>query len=361
MEKLNFLKSKEKEKILKIVEKILNEFHINPKAIVLGGSTSRAETTKIDNLFLSDIEIIIYTYRKLWIQKNLNKIASSFKGDIDLTASFPIFLRTRKTMLNYDLKSSGIVLFGNDDFIKKRVKYSDKDIPVWEGIREIFFRYLLIQKDKDSEAEDYYNCCKAYIAIANAVLLLKKKYSDYYSRKLDYFKNKDIGIISGETADKIFLSLRFKLNKISLEEYSSKVDKKKVKKDIVDSLKNILNTYFKNEKSLEENLLLLDKRFPKNLIFNLYYFLSFFTGSFKIIHNKNIGNIRPKIINLIYNFKPTKFFYAVFMNKDSSKEKIKIFLSDFFHNPKLCFDSIYDIAWTYPYLEIKKDSEILDR
>lgn len=273
------------------IDDILNQiFHIcekkRIKSIILFGSAARNELTISSNKngsVISDIEIFVLlkSLFPVFLKKKKIFYLNIDNYKIEFLITHISLIKFLKTPLIYDLKTTGIILWGKD--IRKSIWLNNsKQIPQWEGVRLLYNRLidfeLLIWKYKNSipinKFEEYFNV-KLLIALGEYFMIITGNYSPSYWDKLK-FLNKFINKF--ENMDYIIEALKYKLNIIQ----------------DFDSRKLIELTSLKTYKVLKEiNPKLKSYRIPFSL--KIYKII-------KMVLNKNFLNIFSEF-KTIQNYK----------------------------------------------------------
>ena len=122
--------------------------------------------------------------------------------------------KKNKSLLLYETKKEGCVIYGDPNFLDCISMNSPADIPKWEGVRLLFNRFFELLKAKVFDEDISYPMVKAYLAIGEAYLVFDGRYMTTYRGRLEEVQRKSTYPIS-KFLEKFVLCSKYKLNLVN--------------------------------------------------------------------------------------------------------------------------------------------------
>lgn len=218
--------------LIELCKKIVNLSPWNIRSIILSGSYAKKEFSILKGEELEifsdyDLEVIVRLYNPFLIGR-INKIITDFPMKVTV-GIIPEFLLNRLKMIQiFEMKRSGILIFGDRDVLEKIPMETSSDIPIWEGIRYLLNANMeLVEsvnyscfKGKISQSQFQnmvYSCAKAYLICCKALLVLIGEFRinlfESYELFANYFPTRFKGLRKKLPllVEKIHFGLNFKL------------------------------------------------------------------------------------------------------------------------------------------------------
>lgn len=192
MARMFYPKNDEVKKALERVTSLMRS-ELDPDYIIMSGSFGKQSWLFNESFLLSDFEIVFLSQRKWSAKKKkeiLLKLNKEFNYDFNLKGYITDKAR-KKILSNYSFKNPGYISldfydsFNNPIFLYKKDDYlgiqlDTKMIPIWEAWRLLVNRIgdLLVidYLEAKEEYENKYFWLKVYESIADAYLIVQKKY-----------------------------------------------------------------------------------------------------------------------------------------------------------------------------------------
>ncbi|MEW6063431.1 MAG: hypothetical protein AB1571_03645 [Nanoarchaeota archaeon] len=388
-----------------IVKEVKKELKDNLISLVLAGGLARGEGSieviKERIIPINDYDVYAIT-KKPVSSEILNKISINatkrfgFKSNFSFTISdhrMNFYVDLRNLTINslkkvepmvkyYEIKHSGKIIYGKD--VRSLIPdYKLKNIPLQEGMRFLFNRMsLLIECFKprfpyneysyeEKKAVIYY-IIKNYLTIAEALLLLSKKFVPSYKKRAVIFKKtykNDFPELYKEIpdlADKIIKYTELKLRpnfELDIKTWFTARD----------DMFKVTRYYLKKAFQFSENdILKFPKKFKRKIrkVFLRDYLKYYLKNKFGINFGYNLFNrIAQLYLNLIY-FKRLKkaigrYYFKIFL--DTTDPGLKLYsaapLILFSIEPnkaiyiKLLDNAVKQLSKIYPAPKLRKDNE----
>ncbi|WP_411964466.1 hypothetical protein [Haloferax sp. YSMS24] len=167
---------------------------LNPRAVILAGSFGRGEVTVEMNgeslEFTSDCEVVIVDDRLPLKNTIVSEIEAGFRNKYGLDLDISGVKNTLQfhlgyfgpTINNYDLKYGSETIYG-PDLTDEIPEFTPKEVPIWEGIREMFNRMIevcRVYKNDPTKKKLFYWLDKLVFACQDALLLQFDQYDPSY-------------------------------------------------------------------------------------------------------------------------------------------------------------------------------------
>jgi hypothetical protein len=187
------------------------------------------------------------------VDKHVNTIPFDVEvGCIPLTC-----LKNHKNLELYEARETSKVLWGDKDIFRYVPIRSEKEIPMWEGIRLLFNRAFDLLEALCGKKNPTYSIVKAYLAIGEAYLIFDGRYKCSYRERLDQIQLRCNLHIIDSFVEKFEKCSRFKLNqcnRLGLTFREAKVD-------LLNAIRFFLSAYTGSNMTLDRKIEILSKRF----------------------------------------------------------------------------------------------------
>jgi hypothetical protein len=195
-------------------------------ALAVVGSAARGEETWRDGKLVGDIDLMAVLRAPDPLTRRRFECASRALG-IDV-GCFPVYtLRNYRTLEFYEARMSGWVAWGQQDVFKLVRMHASQDIPDWEALRLLLNRAADCVKARAGLFPSWYGAAKAYLALAQADLVLMKQYSPTYLGRWKQVEANRAVLGSAELLEHVRWATRAKLGEetpiapVALAEYEA--------------------------------------------------------------------------------------------------------------------------------------------
>jgi len=327
------LKKQADSTIEKVKIELIKKLPFKQNIIVAGSSSD--EWTIFNNYVLSDADMFIMSNTSFLFIKRMKEVQKKYdSNDLKITIDPATFWGMKKdySFLAFELKSKGEVIHGDKNILKK-VRVTQKTLPKWEGIREMFLRLKFLKKSENIKEIKYYQIVKCYLGILNTFLVFNENYKPSFRERYEEFKK--IKFKDKKLKRKIQLSFNFKFNKIKQKDINELINLEECERLLLKYINHFLGNYLNVSGDIKTKFQRLHKEFPIKLYRNLLFIYS--------VPRK----YKPKYLKLII-FNPIILpACLVFKNFD--------FLKKYFKRLPKNYDELYEIIQTYPSLVVEKD------